>query len=190
MSPVEPSGRGHVGRAALVSLVAIVLVFAGLWLVTVTLGKRNSPDLKLGDQTFRVTKDPEGAAREIAERGPLIFSDVSGRKDRDIIVQHLGDDPEEGWYAFDAQPLDRDRGCYWEWQPDEDLFRASCDDGLPAPADGEGLTQYHVTVDGSVVVDLNYDERQQYEAERSGTTEADAGTTTTTDAGTTTTTAG
>ena len=47
-----------------------------------------------------------------------------------------------------------------------------------------------MTVDGSVVVDLNYDERQQYEAERSGTTEADAGTTTTTDAGTTTTTAG
>lgn len=169
MSPVEPSGRGHVGRAALVSLVAIILVFAGLWLVTITIGKRDSPDLRLGDQFFRAG-NAEARAAEIAENGPMLFSDVSGRRDRDLILQHIGDDPATGWHAIAAQPIDRGRDCFWEWQSDDELFRATCDPSLTAPADGEGLTRYHVAVvDGGVEVDLNREERERFEEERTGT---------------------
>lgn len=170
MSPVEPSGRGHVGRAGLVSLAAIILVFAALWLVTVTIGKRDSPDLRLGDQMFRAG-NAEARAAEIAKNGPMLFSDVSGRQDRDLILQHIGDDPEEGWHAIAAQPIDRARDCVWRWEEAEELFRATCEESLTAPADGEGLTRYHVEVDdGAVVVDLNHEERLRYEEERSETT--------------------
>lgn len=145
---------------------AIVLVFAGLWLVTITVGKRNSPDLRIGDQTFRAGS-AEARSKEIERDGPILFSDVSGRQDRDLYLQHIGDDPDEGWYAFAAQPIDRSRDCIWEWQADEERFRAACDPALTAPADGEGLTRYHVSVDeGALIVDLNYEERSRYEQER------------------------
>ena len=58
--------------------------------------------------------------------------------------------------AFLASPLDKPRDCTWTWQPDEELFRAKCDEDLTAPADGAGLTQFQVTVaDGRIDVDLN-----------------------------------
>jgi hypothetical protein len=164
VSPVAPSNN-HVGRAALVSLVGIVVLAAGLGLATLALGGRDSPDLRLGDQTFR-GGSAERLAREIDERGPIIYGDVSGNKDRDMILQHLGDDPEEGWYAFLAAPIDRARDCTWTWQPDEELFRAACDDDLTAPADGEGLPRFPVTVDGGRLdVDLNADARVADEAD-------------------------
>jgi hypothetical protein len=158
LSPVAPSNN-HVGRAALVALVGIVVLFAVLGLTTLALQGRNSPDLQLGDQTFK-RQNARNLAEEIADRGPVIYGDVSGRKDRDIIVQHLGDDPEEGWYAFLAAPVDKARDCTWRWQDDEELFRATCDEDLTAPADGEGLPQFKVTVaDGQVDIDLNADAR-------------------------------
>ena len=33
--------------------------------------------------------------------------DVSGSKERDLILQHLGSNPNKGWYAFRAQPPTR-----------------------------------------------------------------------------------
>jgi hypothetical protein len=158
VSPVDQS-RGHVGRAAAVALVGVIVLVLGLGLTTWALRDRNSTDLQLGDQTFQ-GGSTESLAAEIAERGPIFYGDVSGRKDRDMILQHLGDDPDEGWYAFLAAPLDKARDCTWMWQPDEELFRARCDDSLTAPADGEGLPQFSVTVDdGEIEVDLNADAR-------------------------------
>src|SRR5574338_894195 len=159
MSPVEASRGHHAGRAALVSLVGIVVLGAALWLATLALGGRNSADLHLGDQTFQGGKTSRLAA-EIADRGPIIYGDVSGRTDRDMILQHLGDDPDEGWYAFLASPIDKPRDCTWEWQDDEELFRAKCDRSLTAPADGKGLPQFPVTITkGRIDVDLNADAR-------------------------------
>lgn len=160
MSPVAPSGSNHVGRAALVALVGVIVLFAGLGLVTLALGDRDSPDLALGDQTFDAG-NAERLAGEIANNGPVLYSDVSGRRDRDMILQHLGDDPETGWYAFLAAPVDRARDCFWRWEPDENQFRASCDDELTALADGTGLPQFPVTIDdGRLDIDLNADARQ------------------------------
>jgi hypothetical protein len=170
MSPVDQS-RGHVGRAAAVAVVGVVVLAIGLGMVTLLLGGRDSADVGLGDQTFQ-GGSTERLAAEIADRGPIFYGDVSGRKDRDIILQHIGDDPDEGWYAFLAAPIDKARDCTWEWQPDEEIFRAKCDPSLTAPADGAGLPQFPVTVeDGRIDVDLNADAR------------TDAGATSTTVAG-------
>ena len=154
MSPVAPSNN-HVGRAALVALVGVIVLFAGIWLATLALGNGNSPDLRIGDQTFQ-GGSAERLAAEIDDRGPIIYGDVSGRRDRDMILQHIGDDPDKGWYAFLAAPIDKPRDCTWDWKPSRDLFVASCDPELTAPADGEGLPQFKVTVsDGRIDVDLN-----------------------------------
>jgi hypothetical protein len=159
VSPVERSGH-HAGRAALVALVGVVVLFGTLGLASLALSGRNSPDLQLGDQTFRAGR-AETLADRIAETGPRLLADVSGRKDRDMILQHLGDDPDTGWSAFLAAPVDQARDCTWEWQADEELFRAKCDPERTAPADGEGLPQFEVTViDGRVDVDLNADARK------------------------------
>ena len=159
MSPVESSGH-HAGRAALVALVGVVVLFGTLGLITLTLKDRNSPDLQLGDQTFKAGR-AEALAGRIAETGPRLYADVSGRKDRDMILQHIGDDPDSGWFAFLAAPIDKPRDCTWEWQADEEQFRARCDRSLTAPADGQGLPQFEVTVrNGQVDVDLNADARK------------------------------
>ena len=135
------------------------MLFGTLGLVSVALSGRNSPDLQLGDQTFRAGR-AETLADRIAETGPRLYADVSGRKDRDMILQHIGDDPARGWYAFLAAPIDKARDCTWVWQPDEDLFRAKCDEELTAPADGKGLPQFPVkVVDGQLDVDLNAEAR-------------------------------
>ena len=62
MSPVESSGH-HAGRAALVALVGVVVLFGVLGLITLTLKDRNSPDLQLGDQTFKA-----GRAEALADQ--------------------------------------------------------------------------------------------------------------------------
>lgn len=158
MSPVDQS-RNHVGRAATVALVGVLVLAIALGLVTLALGSRNSTELNLGDQTF-----PAGNAEEkaelIAKSGPILYGDVSGRKDRDLILQHIGDDPTKGWHAFLAAPIDKSRDCTWIWQPDEELFRAKCDESLTAPADGKGLTTFPVkVVDGQLDIDLNAEAR-------------------------------
>jgi hypothetical protein len=152
--PVAPSS-GHASRALLVSAVAIVVLGGALWLATVALGGRNSTDVRLGDQTFQ-GGSTKRLAKEIADRGPIIYSDVSGERERDMILQHLGDDPDEGWYAFLAAPAEKARDCTWAWDEKQNLFRAKCDESLTAPADGKGLKQFPVTVSsGHIDVDLN-----------------------------------
>lgn len=159
MSPVDQS-RNHVGRAATVAVVGVLILGLGLWFATLALSSRKSPELHLGDQTFQAgnAKDQAGS---IAKHGPLLFGDVSGRKDRDLILQHLGTNPKKGWYAFLAYPDDEPRSCTWQWKPDEQLFRAACDHHQTAPADGKGLQQFPVTVaNGALSVDLNASARK------------------------------
>ena len=137
----------------------MVVLGLALGLVTLALGNRNSADLNIGDQTFQAGS-AEKKAELIAETGPIPYPDVSGRNERPIFLQHLGDDPEEGWYAFLAFPTAKGADCPWEWDADDELFRATCDPDLTAPADGKGVQQFKVTVtDGQLEVDLNAEER-------------------------------
>lgn len=110
----------------------------------------------------------EGAevAETIADTGPVTFPDLAGR-DRDIIVQHDGDDPLTGWSAFGSRPLSADRACSALWQPDEEVFTDSCsdttwDDQGRSLDDSDDLPSYPVAVDGegTVSIDLNAAERE------------------------------
>jgi hypothetical protein len=104
-----------------------------------------------GGPTFSLPA--ESTAASIEENGPFLLPDASGGT-RDIILQHLGDDVEEGWLAFEARPPGTDRDCFAEWQPEAEVFEDTCTHET-FPADGEGLVQYEAVVeDDEVVVDL------------------------------------
>jgi hypothetical protein len=150
MSPVARSQR-HAGRALVVAAAGVVLAMV-VAVGVALLANRGTVEVRLGDDTFQAG-NAEEIAEDIVDRGPVIYSDVAGG-DRDIWVQHLGDDPRSGWFAFDVRPPGAPRDCTATWQPDDEVFVASCT-GQEFPPDGDGLPQYPVTVhDGELDIDL------------------------------------
>ena len=144
-------------------VVVAIGVAAGLAL----LANRGTVDVRLGSDTF-AEHDAEDAAADIAEHGPILYPDTAGG-DRDIYLQHFGDDPEEGWIASrpghpvchvparsSGTPTTR---CSRLLDSSGEV-RGDCD-GREFPADGEGLPTYPVTVDadGNIDVDLNAADR-------------------------------
>jgi hypothetical protein len=118
--------------------------------------------VQIGDDTFRPGQ-AETIAGVIAEQGPWLIPDVAGG-DRDVILQHLGEDPDQGWHAFAARPVAAPRDCVAEWQPEAEVFVDSCD-GTTYPADGAGLPAVPVRVldDGElevIVVPANVEEAE------------------------------
>lgn len=165
MSPVARS-QGHAGRALFVAGAGVVVAI-GVAAALAVLANRGTVDVRLGSDTF-AEQDAEDAAERVAEGGPILYADTAGG-DRDIVLQHLGDDPEEGWIALAARPPGVSRECTIQWYRADEMFRlldssekvsGECD-GREFPADGEGLPMYPVTVDadGNLDVDLNAAER-------------------------------
>jgi hypothetical protein len=164
MSPVARS-RGHAGRALAVSVVT-VSVLLGVAAGLAILGSRGEVEVRLGDETFGGQR-AERLADEIARSGPILYPDVAGG-DRDIVLQHRGDDPDEGWLVFAARPPGTPRECTIRWSSDDGVFRLLDEDGETSdvcdgtefPADGAGLPYYPVEVrDGRLDVDLNAEQR-------------------------------
>ena len=109
--------------------------------------------VRLGDDTFEAG-DPAEMSRVIARDGPILYADAAGGK-RDIWLQHLGTNPTDGWYAFDAHRPGGGRDCTLHWQPTAAVFTDPCD-GAVVEAHGEGLPSYEVRIsDGELIVDLN-----------------------------------
>ena len=141
---------------------AVISLAAGVGLLFVIVWLAGSGDVqfKLGDDVFEVG-DAERFAGIIEEdQQPLLFTSLS--RSRPIYVQHVGDDPLDGWSAFDARsPSDPD-GCETGllWEIGNQLFRDTCMPSDTYPPDGAGLLQYDATVDanGKLIVDLNQDE--------------------------------
>jgi hypothetical protein len=165
VSPVAQS-RGHAGKALIVAGAGVVVALAIAFGVA-QLASRGSVDVRLGSDTF-ADQDAESAAEKIAEDGPILYADTAGG-DRDIFLQHLGDDPDAGWVAIAARPPGVSRACTLRWIADDEVFRLldgdgevtdECD-GREFPPDGTGLPTYPVTVDvdGNLDVDLNAAER-------------------------------
>ena len=134
--------------------VVVALVILGIVLF---LAGRDDIQVRLGDDRFQ-DYDAESGADENAARGPILFPDPANRG-RDIYLQHIGDNPEEGWFAFDARPLGEGRECFLLWHAETRTFvdNGKCSREVSFPENGEGLPQYPATVndDGKVVVDLN-----------------------------------
>lgn len=142
------------GVAGVVVGVALVLL---LFVVAIpSLTESGKVQVKLGSDTYDAGS-ASARARNIADGGPLLFSDVSSGK-RDIWLQHTGDDDATGWSAFDARRPGQGRSCTLEWRSGSQDFRDPCD-GTIVPADGDGLLSYPVTITdkGKVVIDLNPD---------------------------------
>ena len=111
-----------------------------------------SSPLRPTDAEFNVGDAAARAAAIERDRTPLLFQDPADFV-RPIWVSHVGDDPEDGWYAFGAA-----RGeCAVEWDVEAQEF-VDCD-GRRYPVDGDGLDRFEVRVeDGEVIVDLEADD--------------------------------
>jgi hypothetical protein len=112
-------------------------------------------DIRLGVDTVNLGA-AERYAGEIAQRGPLIFPDASPNRERDVVVNHVGDDWRTGWFVFAARREGEGRECTFEVDRSSGVLVEPCADDAPVPSDGAGLRQYswEVTQDGDLVIDL------------------------------------
>jgi hypothetical protein len=148
MSRRRPPPRG---RALVIT--ALFGVLCAALVVVLVLQLARSPEVKvqLGDEVFEA-----GRAKDLVDdvdRHPLLFQALVGN--RDIYLQHTGDDPKTGWIAFEAYAPGAPRRCQLRWERSGRVFRDPCDDKT-YPSDGAGLTRYSATVNDNerVVIDL------------------------------------
>ena len=140
-------------RAVIYTAVSIALA-VGLVFAVVSLAGSDRIEVKLGDDDFNAG-DAESLAAEIADRGPIPWAPLS--RGRSIWINHTGDNPGQGWFAFDVQSPGASQDCVVDWDSDRQLFADTCDPTLVYSATGDGLTQFGVWVndDGDLVVDVN-----------------------------------
>ena len=141
-------------RRAIVFGAASLVMGVGLVLLVIWIAGSGDVDVRLGDDRFQ-DLDAESMAEQIDDGGPLLFADAANG-DRDIIIQHVGNDVDSGWYAFDARIPGQPRDCFLRWEADTEQFVDSCDDTLRIDATGGTLPHYPVTVTegGELIVDL------------------------------------
>lgn len=151
-----PVARGTDFNAIRAVVVGILGIALGIGLVVLMsqLANSGSVDVQLGDDVFEAG-DAENRAESVERDGPVLFPDVAGGS-RDIYLNHLSDDPLEGWVAFDARRPGAARECTLRWQADAQVFTDPCEEGVVIDADGGGLPRYEVTVtdDGDLEVDI------------------------------------
>ncbi|MGD9794581.1 MAG: hypothetical protein AB7V43_13975 [Acidimicrobiia bacterium] len=167
--------------------VFIALLFLALWFVAVRSSDNSeSSDINLGDDVFSLGKAKD-RARSIEEDGsPFFFPDLLVDGTRDIYVNHLSDEVDEGWVAFAARVPGSERRCTLVFprggNPRTDVFTDPCTNQT-WPADGTGLPSYPVTVteSGVLQVDLTPDGEpgKGPSTTTTGTTTTSASTTTT-----------
>lgn len=157
--PVQKSPKRN-SRSVLLAVagiaVGVVLVFLLFVVAIPSLTESGTVEVKLGSDTYDAGNASARAAN-IAQGGPLLFSDISSGN-RDIYLQHNGADATTGWFAFDARRAGQVRDCTLIWQPELSNFRDPCD-GTTISSNGEGLPAYVVTVTdkGKVIVDFRFD---------------------------------
>ena len=159
MSPVAPRQERNprtVAFALVGVVVALILLIVVFVFAIPSLSDSGKVQVRLGSDTFPAGQAKERAAT-IRNDGPILFSDPASGQ-RDIFLQHLGDDDTTGWLAFDARQADQGRECTLKWDSGDNQFNDPCD-GSTVPAGGTGLTHYKVVITdgGAVVIDLNPD---------------------------------
>jgi hypothetical protein len=171
--PVEQRSGGSQAAAIAIGVAAVVVAVAAAWLLLDWFSGGDAPvQVNLGDEDFDAGQVARISA-QIAEEGPILYSDVSGRgQNRPIWVNHFGEDPKTGWYVFDAIAPGAPEGCFLAWNAEENLF----DERTPDPDDpqspgelcrdvtysatGEGLEQaiWKVDEDDNLIITLRDDD--------------------------------
>ncbi len=121
--PVERRSGSQQTRSVIIAVVALVIAVLGAWgMIRLASGGQGPVKVQLGDDTF----DAGYATRmadQIDKDGPLLFSDVSGRGQRQpIYVVHIGSDDKDGWFALSAIAPGAAEGCFVTWNPESELF--------------------------------------------------------------------
>ena len=136
------AGLGFLGGVAAILLVTSMFV-----------SNRNTPTALGADNLLRLGIDRTLA--DIADNGPRL--QYVGKNRGYLYVNHVGDDKNKGWYAFEAIAPGMSADCALLWRPAERVFSSECEPTRIFPADGEGLTSYEATANpntNQVVVDL------------------------------------
>lgn len=177
-----PVARGPQINARSAVLVGMTGVVIALILGGMVIWVANSGDtvtIQIGDTEF----DAGAVGRmseEIDARGPVLYADAGSRGDRDLYLQHIGEDPQAGWLAFSARRVGDPRDCSVIWDPERETFDLTsssdfvCDD-VSFDQLGCGLERFPAEViDGNVIVFLNEDPDEVAEALGSDAPDADA----------------
>jgi hypothetical protein len=151
--PVAQS-RGHAGKALLVAGVGVVVALGIAWFVAQA-ASRGDVEIRLGDDRFDAGQVESIAKAIDKEDGlPVLVPDLVGGQ-RNLYLQHLSDDEDEGWVAFGAFDPD-DPSCAVQIDREAKVLVNACDESVTYPLDGSGLRYYPTTVeDGRVYVDIN-----------------------------------
>ncbi len=163
-------------RAIVMVVIGLAIIVGGVAFFVKALANNGDVQVRLGDEFFDAGNAAD-IADEIGDNGPILYSDVAGGS-RDLVLNHLSDDPEQGWVAFEARRPGDDRDCSVSWDAEATRFDYSCDEQVTFPPDGAGLAQFPVSItDGNIIVDINA-------AQRASTTTAAASTSTVVRSGT------
>ncbi len=179
--PVEQRSGSSQVRAIAFGVVAVVVAVAVAWAFIVWASRGDGPvQLRLGDDVFTAGQ-AERLSAQVAQEGPVLFSDVSGRGQlQPIYVAHFGDDPRLQWAPVSAVAPGAQEGCFLVWSVERNLFeeRANVDgagrsvgelcrdvtwsaDGSSG-SDGSALevVPWRVDAEGNLVIDLRPPEEQ------------------------------
>lgn len=126
-----------------------------LWGVAALLAGNTDQAQQILVPTYQDLGRTDAIAATIEQDGPLLLPDLVG-DDRTIVVDHTGDDPQQGWAIWLAHPADRDASCRVEQVPGTRQF-TDCDgrtlevEDLALPPVG---VQPIVSDDGLLTLDL------------------------------------
>lgn len=134
--PVEQRSRISQLTGVLIAVGAVVLAIGVSWgLLHMASGGEGPVKIQLGDEDFDAGQ-VERIAAQIAEEGPVLYSDVSGRGQRQPIwVNHFGDDAKTQWYVFSAIAPGAPEDCFLTWNAERNLF----DERRPDPDDPRAM---------------------------------------------------
>ena len=149
--PVARRAKDVRRSALLIGLAAVVFAII-LGAVALEFGRRTQT-LALGSADFG-DLDVQRIGDLIDREGPLLLADIGGGT-RQVWLQHIGDEIDQGWSAFDVRQPGDPVECYADWVASTQQFVDKCD-GSIYPESGSGLPQIPVFVDGSeLTIDIN-----------------------------------
>lgn len=149
--PVAKGPKFDLRSAAIFGGIAVLAAIV-IGFFAIRLGQQSNT-LVLGDPNFGQIEAVR-MSQSIANDGPVLWPDIASGT-RDIWLQHLGDDPGEGWFAFDARVPGAGRECNTTWSIADRTFTDPCT-GTIFPETGEGLPQIEVFIDETtLVIDIN-----------------------------------